>query len=153
MPPGPYLLMWHMVFDEHGTNRLASWRQFRESLETCADPLEQVAELWKSAPFVGAYLDPTIPNEWPDPWHLILDLRLDNLAIILGMLYTIKLTQRFMDTNCEIHMSIPSEKEEPIYYLLVDSKFVLGLTYGRVVGSDQLANIATKRIYAVSKLQ
>jgi hypothetical protein len=142
-----------MVFDEHGTDRLASWRKFRESLETCTDPLDQVAQLWKYAPFVSPYLDPKIPNEWPDPWHLILDLRLDNLAIVLGMLYTIKLTQRFMDTECEIHMSIPSEKDEPIYFLLVDNKFVLGLRYGLVVDKDQIANMVTKRIHTVSKLQ
>lgn len=142
-----------MVFDEHGTNRLLSWRQFRESLETSSNPLQQVADLWKHAPFVSPYLDPKIPSDWPDPWQLILDLRLDDLAIVLGMLYTIKLTQRFMDTECEIHMSMPSKKDEPTYFLIVDSKFVLNLQYGAVISKDQIANIDTKRIYSVSRLQ
>jgi hypothetical protein len=114
-----------MVFDEHGTNRLLSWRQFRESLETSSDPLQQVADLWKHAPFVGPYLDPKIPNDWPDPWQLILDLRLDNLAIVLGMLYTLKLTQRFMDTECEIHMSMPPNTLEASFYLVVDNQHLL----------------------------
>lgn len=142
-----------MVFDEHGTDRLLSWRQFRESLETSSNPLQQVADLWKHAPFVSPYLDPKIPDDWPDPWRLILDLRLDNLAIVLGMLYTIKLTQRFMDTECEIHMSMPSQKNEPNYFLIVDNKFVLNLQYGAVVSKDQISNIDTKRIHHVSRLQ
>jgi hypothetical protein len=103
------------VFDEYGTKRLAAWRQFRESLETSLNPLEDVAELWCHAPFVSPYLDPQLPTEWPDPWHLMLDLRLDDLALVLGMLYTIKLTQRFIDTKCEIHMSMCSQKKQQQY--------------------------------------
>ena len=145
--------MFPTVFDEYGTKRLAAWRQFRDSLETSDTPLEDVAQLWTHAPFVNSYLDPKIPTDWPDPWHLMLDLRLDDLALVLGMLYTIKLTQRFIDTDCEIHMSMSSEKKEPLYMLVVDSKHVLNLVYGTVVDVDQMKNLDTKRIYSVSRLQ
>lgn len=145
--------MFPTVFDEYGTKRLAAWRQFRDSLETSDTPLEDVAQLWTHAPFVNSYLDPKIPTDWPDPWHLMLDLRLDDLALVLGMLYTIKLTQRFIDTDCEIHMSMSSEKKEPLYMLVVDSKYVLNLVYGTVVDVDQMKNLDTKRIYSVSRLQ
>ena len=126
-------MMWPTVFDEYGTKRLAAWRQFRESLETSPTPLEDVAELWCHAPFVSPYLDPQIPTAWPDPWHLMLDLRLDDLALVLGMLYTIKLTQRFIDTKCEIHMSMCPEKNSTQYLLLVDNSHVLNLDHGTVV--------------------
>lgn len=141
------------VFNEYGTKRLAAWRQFRDSLETSETPLEDVAKLWAHAPFVSPYLDPKIPTDWPDPWHLMLDLRLDDLALVLGMLYTIKLTQRFIDTECEIHMSMSPEKKEPLYMLVVDNKHVLNLVYGAVVDVDQMNNVDTKRIYSVSRLQ
>lgn len=141
------------VFDEHGTSRLAAWRQFRDSLETSETPLEDVAKLWTHAPFVSPYLDPKIPTEWPDPWHLMLDLRLDDLALVLGMLYTIKLTRRFIDTDCEIHMSMSSEKDDPLYVLIVAGKHVLNLSYGTVVDIDQMKSLDTKRIYSVSRLQ
>ena len=114
-----------MVFNEHGTDRLAAWKEFREGLETSEHPLEDVANLWSQAPFVSPYLDPNNPEEWPDPWHLILDLRLDDLAIALGMLYTIKLTRRFMHSKSEIHKPILTEKQEPTYFLIVDQKYVL----------------------------
>jgi hypothetical protein len=141
------------VFNEYGTKRLAAWRQFRDSLETSYTPLEDVAKLWTYAPFVSPYLDPKIPTEWPDPWHLMLDLHLDDLALVLGMLYTIKLTQRFIDTNCEIHMSMSPERKEPLYLLVVGGERVLNLVYGAVVDVSQMRFIDTKRIYSVSKLQ
>lgn len=145
--------MWPTVFDEYGTKRLAAWRQFRDSLEVSQTPLEDVANLWTRAPFVSSYLDPKIPTEWPDPWQLMLDLRLDDLALVLGMLYTIKLTQRFIDTKCEIHMSMSPEKKEPLYILIVDDKDVLNLEYGVVVSIDRMKTLDTKRIYSVSRLQ
>lgn len=144
--------MLHTVFNEYGTNRLAAWREFRNSLENSETPLEDVARLWTHAPFVNSYLDPKLPTEWPDPWHLMLDLRLDDLAIVLGMLYTIKLTQRFIDTDCEIHMSMSPEKEEPLYVLVVGGEHVLNLSYGTVVNTSQLKNLKTKIIYSVSRL-
>ena len=141
-----------MVFDEHGTDRIAAWKEFRNSLETSDHPLDDVAELWSHAPFVSPYLDPQNPTEWPDPWHLILDLRLDDLAIALGMLYTIKLTSRFIDTECEIHKSTIPDKVEASYILIVDKKYVLNMEYKSVVGVEKLKNIETKLIWSKSRL-
>ena len=141
-----------MVFDEHGTDRLASWKEFRNSLEISEHPLEDVAELWAQAPFVSPYLDPQNPTEWPDPWHLILDLRLDDLAIALGMLYTIKLTHRFMDTNCEIHMSMFPDKKDPTYMVIVDNQYVLNLEYKSVVSIEKLNGVHTKLLWTQPKI-
>jgi hypothetical protein len=113
------------MFNLYGNERLIEWKKFRDSLESSNDPLTRVAELWATAPFVNPYLDPNNPNDWPDPWHLVLDSKLDELAICLGMLYTVKLTQRFMDADCEIHMSMPSNNLEPSFYLVVNNQ-VLG---------------------------
>jgi hypothetical protein len=140
------------VFDSYGTDRLTKWKQFRDSLETSATPLEDVAEMWSHAPFVSPYLDPQNPNEWPDPWHLILDSRLDELAIVLGMLYTIKLTRRFIDTHCEIHTSMLSNKKELAYLLIVDNKHVLNLEYNSVVAVEELKKFSTSMIWSKSKL-
>jgi hypothetical protein len=110
------------VFDLYGNQRLAAWKQFRSTLENSSDPLLEVAEFWANAPFVSSYLNPSDSNQWPDPWHLVLDSALDELAIVLGMLYTIKLTQRFMTSNFEIHMSI--DQKETDYYLKIDDVFL-----------------------------
>jgi hypothetical protein len=113
------------VFDLHGVDRLNEWKRFRDGLENSADPLKDVVDLWSRAPFVNPYLDPNNPESWPDPWKLVLDLRLDNLAINLGMLYTLQLTQRFMRETLEIHMSMSGDQRTIDYFLSVGGQYLL----------------------------
>jgi hypothetical protein len=113
------------VFDLHGVDRLNEWKRFRDSLESSTDPFKDVVDLWGRAPFVNPYLDPNDPKSWPDPWKLVIDLRLDNLAICLGMLYTLQLTQRFMGENLEIHMSMSRDKKTVDYFLSVGNQCLL----------------------------
>lgn len=136
------------MFDRHGTQRLTAWKEFRDDLETSDTPLEDVAMLWSQAPFVSPYLDPGNPSEWPDPWHLVLDNRLDDLAIVLGMLYTIKLTQRFMGSNCEIHTSMHPNDKDPRYFLVVDGVHVLNLEYRSVVELSNLDELQSRLIWS-----
>ena len=139
------------MFNLYDNDRLTAWKQFRDSLEVSDTPFGDVATLWSRAPFVSPYLDPQNPSEWPDPWHLVLDSRLDNLAIALGMLYTIKLTQRFIDTECEIYKFIFPNKEDQ-YLLVVDKKYVLNLEYKEVVGIEKMQELDTKLIWSRSRL-
>jgi hypothetical protein len=136
------------VFNLYGNDRLTEWKQFRDSLENSNSPLQDVADLWSHAPFVNPYLNPHNPSDWPDPWHLILDDRYDDLAIALGMLYTIKLTRRFMDSKCEIHTSMLQEEKQPKYFLIVDDIKVLNLEYKNVVEIDRIANVQTNIIWS-----
>lgn len=140
------------MFDLHGTERLNEWKRFRDSLETDTDPLVRVADLWSRAPFVNPYLDPKDPTKWPDPWHLVLDLKLDDLAICLGMLYTIKLTQRFMDTECEIHTSMLPREFNKKFFLVVDNSHVLNYTPRSVDSLNVLYQSLTDKIWSGHKL-
>lgn len=139
------------VFDLYDNDRLIKWRQFRDNIETSLTPLEDVAHLWSRAPFVNTYLNPHTPDEWPDPWHLVLNSKLDELAIVLGMLYTLKLTQRFMDSVCEIHMSMLSKDSEHRYFLVIDDK-VLNYEYGEILSADCLSEIKTSILLSVKTL-
>ena len=118
------------MFNLYGTDRLVEWQQFRNTLETSDSPLEAVAEFWAQAPFVNSYLDPKSPETWPDPWHLVIDCKLDDLAITLGMLYTISLTQRFNNTHFKI---LELKDDDPHYILVVNDHSVLNLEYRAVV--------------------
>ncbi len=147
MPPGQSHTALLTVFDLYGNERLAKWKNIRDSIEVDNQPLETVADVWARAPFVNPYLNPKDSKSWPDPWQLVLGNRLDDLAIALGMLYTIKLTQRFMATPCEIHMSIPYKNHEPRFYLFVDNKFILNYEPRKVVGVDAV-NTETEIIWS-----
>lgn len=135
------------VFDLSAQDRLTEWRRFRDQLENSDTPLEDVALFWSRAPFVSSYLNPTNPDHWPDPWHLILDNKLDELAIVLGMLYTLKLTQRFMNNHFEIHMSTSKNSKEKNYFLVVENQ-VLNLEYMSVRPIYDLSTIDTSKIWS-----
>lgn len=135
------------MFDTHGTLRLTRWREFRDNLETSQTPFQDVAELWARAPLVNPYIDPESSHLWPDPWHLILDDRYDDLAICLGMLYTLKLTQRFMDCDFEIHMSMSETDKEANYFLLVDNSIMLNWEYRKVTPASSMTS-ATRIIWS-----
>ena len=136
------------MFDLHGTDRLAEWKRFRDSLEQSENPLMDVAEFWSHAPFVSPYLDSKNPSEWPDPWHLVLDSRLDDLAICLGMLYTLQLTRRFMGSSFEIHTSMFPKEKTSKYFLVVDNKYVLNLEYKNVVDVSSLEQTKSRLIWS-----
>lgn len=125
------------MFDLHGPERLAGWRRFRDNLETSPQPLSDVAKFWAQAPFVSNYFSED-PAQWPDPWQLILDTDLDDLAITLGMCYTIKLTQRFKESKCEIHKTVIDKKQSK-YFLIVDDQHILNYDYREVVSVEDLS--------------
>lgn len=134
------------MFNLHGHTKLAEWRRFRDELETSSNPLEQVAEYWAQAPFVNNYLSED-PSDWPDPWQLILDNELDDLAIALGMCYTIKLTQRFNQSKCEIHKTV-DDKNRSRYFLIVDDHYVLNYDYRQVVGVEDLSKTPSDPLWS-----
>ena len=136
------------MFDLHGNERLIKWKQFRDSIELSNSPLEDVANFWSHAPFVSPYLPSSNPASWPDPWQLIANGRFDELAIVIGMLYTIKLTQRFIDSKCEIHMTMPSKEKDPIYMLIIDNQHVINFEYKTVSSIAVLENIKTSLIWS-----
>lgn len=136
------------MFNLYNNDRLTAWKDFRDTLETSNTPLEDVAEFWSRAPFVSPYLNPNDPTSWPDPWHLVLDSRLDTLAIVLGMLYTIKLTQRFANTKLEVKLVKTSQTKELTYVLVVDNQNVLNLEYKCVVGVNNLENLESNLLWS-----
>lgn len=139
------------MFDLYGNERLNEWRRLRLEIENSIDPYQLVAEVWSHAPFVNPYLDPKNPAEWPDPWHLVLDDRYDDLAIPLGMLYTLKLTQRFIDTLCEIHTIVSPDDAVQRFILVVDNKHVLNYEPRAVKQVEQLSDPVNK-IWSITKL-
>lgn len=134
------------MFDLFGNSRIESWRLFRDNLETSESPWTEVAAFWAKAPFVNNYLDPFDYKSWPDPWQLILDGKFDNLAIVLGICYTLSLTQRFSKSRFEIHKSI-NDKKNSNYYLVVDNEYVFNLHHGEVASMEEFKKIDSYLIW------
>lgn len=136
------------VFDLHGTEKLTEWKKFRDGLEISETPFHDLANLWAQAPFVNRYLQPNDPSSWPDPWKLIIDGKFDDLAIVLGMLYTLKLTDRFKDCLCEIYGIIKNNEQR--YVLMIDNNSILNFEYRSVRRRNDLKDVNFMPIWSKS---
>ena len=85
--------------------RLSEWSSFRESLEISKDPFQDVINYYNQFPIVSIHTDPYDMKSWPDPWDLIHENEYCEYCILLGMCYTLQLTDRFSKEDFEIHIT------------------------------------------------
>lgn len=113
------------MFDKTYEQRLTIWRDFRLSLEESETPYEDVVEFYRRAPTMSLHIDVTDKKSWPSPWELLSDNCYCDFSIVLGMAYSLQLTERFKGKNLEIHIGIDSASAES-YHVLVLDNHVLG---------------------------
>jgi hypothetical protein len=116
--------------------RLSEWSTFRDTLETSNDPLQDVIDYYRKIPTVSINTDPYTPSTWPSPWELVNDNMYCDFCRVLGMCYSLQLTDRFSREKFEIHIGIDNKRSEH-YYLLVVGDRVLGSNSTAHVHVDQ----------------
>lgn len=115
------------MFDKSPDERLSSWAQFRNRIETSNDPLTEVCEFWKSAPFV-AYnhrVDPFHSKAWPTPWEIIVENKYDDFTKSLMMGYTLKLTKKYSKSKIELRRLVDNQKPTAYNICCVEDQWVL----------------------------
>lgn len=140
------------MFDKKYEDRIAAWHEFRQSLETATDPLQDVIDFYSQSPTVSINTDPYNSESWLDPWELILENRYCEFCRVLGQCYSLQLTDRFSEVDFEIHISIDSEKSESYYLLYVGDK-VLGYRNSYVSKDDIPQTVVSEKYYYMPKLQ
>lgn len=127
--------MWNLSPSE----RLRFWYDFRKNLNT--KPFEQalteVNHLWSYAPFVNRYLTTDNVEIWPNPWELIHENQYCDLAKVLGLVYTLYLT----DHKPKVEIRIYRDAVSKDYYNLVfvdQGKYVLNYIHDEIVNKRQL---------------
>lgn len=113
------------MFDKTYEDRLLAWSKFRQSLESSLDPIQDVIDKYNTAPTVSIHTDPWDQSTWPDPWQLLIENQYCEFARVLGMCYSLQLTDCFNESKFEIHIAIDYKKSTSYYFLVVD-KYVIG---------------------------
>ena len=103
------------MFDKNMEDRLRAWSDFRNNLEDEPDPFKSTIELYNLAPLVTYNIDPDSPMTWPNPWELLNENQYDDLGYILGIGYTLGLTDRF--SSSVLH-KIKKNPDSIICYML-----------------------------------
>lgn len=129
------------MFKLSTSGRLSHWKNFRIQLN--ALPLEkalvQTQRLWQQCPFTPFYLDPSNPENWPNPWDLIAENYYCDLAKALGIVYTLHLSDHGSNLVPEIRVyyDTKSKYQYHIAYF-ADGKYVLNLIEDEVVNKEHI---------------
>ena len=98
------------------------WYNLRRQLENDLTPFETVANFFEQLPKVKIYTDPYDPDTWPTPWELIDENEYCQFNILLGICYTIQLTERFKNCHPKINVAIDTINKTMYYLLIINDK-------------------------------
>lgn len=132
--------------------RLSAWYNLRQQLETSEDPFLDVTRFFLKLPRVKIYTDPYDSSTWPTPWELVSENEYCEFNIILGICYTLQLTERFNNIKPKINVSVDSVNKTVYYLLVIDDK-VYGYLEEEWTTVDQLPKtLKTQKIYTMKPL-
>lgn len=125
------------MFNKSFEQRLSIWHDFRNSLESSIDPIQDTIDFFSLAPQTNIAADPYTQSSWPSPWELIEENNFCPFVKILAICYTLQLTDRFSQASFEIHITQDRERSSTDYLLFVDD---------RVIGLDGEKHVHRKNI-------
>ena len=125
------------MFDREYYTRLKIWRDFRNSIEKSETPFQDVLEFWRTT--------------WPDPWELIANNDYCEFLQILGICYTLQLTERFSNSAFEIHIVLDEKESNIIYLLFVDNQ-AIGYYNNGVIDRKEIKHLKCQMHHTVNLL-
>lgn len=140
-----------LIEDKQTHKNLIAWYNLRQHLETAIDPLTDVADFFLRLPRVKIYTDPYDSATWPTPWELISENEFCNFNLILGICYTLQLTERFKDSQPKINVAI-DKINKTVYYLLFLEDKVYGYDEAWIDVADLPKSLKTQKKYAMPQL-
>lgn len=139
------------MFTKPYEERLKLWSQFRQELETSHDPFNDVIRFYQEAPSSRLQVNPWDPVTWPNPWELLNENLYCDFSRVLGMCYSLQLTDRFKTSDFEIHICT-FDNLGYVYLLFVDN-MVLGYEENQVVNKKEIREqLNSQEVYSMPTL-
>lgn len=130
------------MFKQQLDDRISSWAHHRASLDNAAEPLTDVWNFWKNAPYIpyNRNVDPHYQQSWPNPWEIIEENHYDDFTKTLMIAWTLKLSNRFKNSDISIHIYVDNERHSAYNVVIVDNKWAINLNDD---GPVEIAKIPT----------
>lgn len=137
--------MWPDKFED----RLRSWHDLRQFVQSIPlrDQLNAIAKWWGHCPRISHAIHWNDQSNWPDPWDLLADNSFDDLAIALGMSYTITMLED-LDSSVEIALATDDQAQEYNLVMVDDRKYILNYEPWEAVSTERFEFNITKTIDA-----
>lgn len=123
------------------SDRLDHWKQFRHRLASLPleEALAECSAFWQKAPFTPYYLDYLTVGHWPTPWELVYENYYCDLAIALGIVYTLHLSGHLSVEDIGLRVYQDSETKHQYNLAWINQgKYVLNFNLPDVVNRIQV---------------
>jgi len=141
-----------LVSNRTKTLLFESWYRLRQDLEIDPDPFITVSKFFCRLPRVKIYTNPYDAETWPTPWELIDENEYCEFNIILGICYTLQLTERFKNCQPKINVAIDTINKTVYYLLFIDDK-VYGYVENEWIDVGALPkSLKAQKIYTMKPL-
>jgi len=108
--------------------------------------------MYDRSPWVTLNADPWTTETWPSPWELIDENQYCEFSRLLGICYTLQLTDKFSQSTFEIHIAIDNERSSTYYLLYVDD-LVIGYDEDTYIHKSKLpSTLHSQQPYPMPKL-
>ena len=119
-----------MIFHGDYTERLTAWREFREGLEIEPLALQLTLQLYQQCPLTHTKTNFFDRSTWPQAWNLIEKNDYNTVDRLLGVWYTLRLTDRFVRDKIDLIQCVDKnsnqlEKTNTYHALAVDHQYLV----------------------------
>lgn len=130
------------MFNLDPDERISEWSKFRSKLNQSENPFEELIDFWNSAPWVphNKNVDPYNQYSWPTPWEIIVENHYDDFTKALMMSWTLKLTDKFKDSQIEIKTYADDKNNRMYNLVVVDNMHIINYNDNSSVGIENLPN-------------
>ena len=90
------------LFHSNYQNRLIAWRNLRESANNSNIFFKHILKVYKTCPLTSTNTDFYKQDTWPTPWQLLEKNDYSFFDTVLGIAYTLKLTECFKQQKISI---------------------------------------------------
>ena len=128
-------------------DKIKVWKDLRNKLEDHPRPFDMLVQFTNKLHVSSKKVNAFDPDSKIEPWHLIEKNEFTEYEIAQLIAYTLQLTDRFCDSNIEIHISKDTKKDNLVYLVYLDKGIILGY-YNEVITVDELPkHIVSQKIY------
>jgi hypothetical protein len=139
------------MFSEVFEERLRHWRELREKIQYSDKPFHDLRDAYSKAPRVhDKSVEMWDQKTWLGPWQLIDKNGYTDTCIICGLCYTLQLTERFTESQFEIHISTDNKTNETFMLLAVDDVVVNPLHSLVLERKDVPSSWISQKIYPMT---
>ena len=133
-------------------DKIKVWKDLRNRLEDHPRPFDMLVQFTNKLHSSSKKVNAFDPDSKIEPWHLIEKNEFTEYEIAQLIAYTLQLTDRFCDSNIEIHISKDTKKDNLVYLVYLDKGIILGY-YNEAITVDELPkHIVSQKIYRLPPL-